>query len=81
MRKWKIVGFKNVHYTSRKTNKPVSGIELYIVSDPTTPDITGVEARVIWVSSRVSFVPAIGADVNIFYDDRGNVEAIVPAAE
>lgn len=81
MRKWKVIGFKKVQYHSRKTGKDVTGTELYLVSDPVSPDIEGVEAKICWISSRVAYVPQIDQDVHIFYDERGNVEAIMPAAE
>lgn len=79
MRKWKLAGYRNVSYKSRNTGNQVDGQELYLVADPVTPDIVGVETKTIWLGGRVAFrasADSIGIYVHIGYDERGHVEAV-----
>ena len=78
MRNWKVVGFKKINYTSRKTNRMVDGFTIYLSSDPETPDITGQEMKEIYLSSSATaYRPALNDKVNVIYNDRGFVEDII----
>ena len=76
MRKWKVIGWKKVQYTSKKTGKEVQGTELYVASEPVTPDVTGLECKSIWLGQHVTYKPTEGQDVHIIYDERGNVDEV-----
>lgn len=76
MRKWKVIGWKKVLYTSKKTGKEVKGTELYVASEPITPDVTGLECKSIWLGQNVTYKPTEGQDVHIVYDERGNVDEV-----
>lgn len=78
-RKWIVEGFKPVSYQSKKTGRQVEGVSIYLSSDPITPDITGKEVKEIYLSKQASaYSPAIGDQVNVFYNDRGYIDDVVP---
>lgn len=78
-REWKVVGYKRVSYTSKKSGKQVNGNTLYVASPGVTPDVTGLEVKEVWLSDASSvYMPKEGEMVNIFYNERGFVDDIVP---
>lgn len=79
MRKWKVIGYKNVQYKSRNTGKDVSGTELHVVSEPVSPNMVGLEAKVCWLGQHVTYKPTEGQFVHICYDERGNIDEVFAA--
>lgn len=81
-RAWKVVGFKRVSYMSKRTNKQVNGNTIYVASPGVTPDVTGLEVKEVWLSdSTAVYKPQEGDMVNIYYNERGYVDDIVPARD
>lgn len=79
-RKYKVEGFKNVAYTSKKTGKDVKGTTLYVSAEPNTPDVQGREVKEVWVGQYSTYRPAVGDTIGIFYDERGRVDEVISYA-
>ena len=79
--KCKLVGVKNVDYTSKKTGKQVTGFNLYVTYQ--AENVDGLVATDFYVRSDFhmdGFV--IGDDINVFFNQYGGVDEIlrIPAA-
>lgn len=78
MRKWNVVGFKNVNYKSKKTGQQVEGYNLYLTASGETPYIEGEECKDIFISRRsCAYDPVVGDEINIIYNERGYVDNVV----
>ncbi len=78
MRKWNVIGFKNVNYKSKNTGNQVEGYDLYLTSPGETPNFEGEECKNVFIKrAYCSYKPTVGDVVNIIYNDRGYVEDIV----
>lgn len=79
MRVWKVEGFKNVNYQSKKSGRQVEGVTIYLSSDPASPDVTGREVKEIYLSrSATVYKPNVGDKVQVFYNERGYVDDVTP---
>lgn len=79
MRVWKVEGFKNVNYQSKKSGRQVEGVTIYLSSDPASPDVTGREVKEIYLSrSATVYKPNVGDKVHVFYNERGYVDDVTP---
>lgn len=84
---YKVVGIKRLNYVSKKTNRPVAGIQLFVLFEQ--EGVQGHQADTIFVSntspcySKAELV-VVGDQVNIYYNRWGSVEGLEiapPAAE
>ena len=76
LRRWKVVGYKNIQYKSKKTGQDISGKELQLASDEATPDLVGLEVKQVYLSSRFAYQPQLNEFINLVYNERGYVEEI-----
>ena len=80
---YEVVGYHFVSYTSKKTGLPVSGMELYTLSDFSTnqrKDSSGRKAEKWWVKDVDSFLAAdvkVADTVDLLFDQYRNVAQIV----
>lgn len=79
MREWKVEGFKEVNYQSRKTGRQVEGVTIYLSAAPASPDVVGREVKEIYLSrSACVYKPVVGDKVSVFYNERGYVDDVSP---
>ena len=75
----KIIGYKRISYDRKKDGHHVEGLSLYL-SEPIDNDGMGVQAENIYLSQQfldgLTFKPEIGMLINVFYNRRGNIEAV-----
>lgn len=75
----KIVGIKEINYVSKKTNRPVSGIEVYYLYKSKSINGSGVDS--VYISDHVlntlDRYPEIGDEVNILYMKNSNSVAAI----
>lgn len=76
---WKVDGYKEVSYTSRKTGKPVSGVSLYVSRsiDGEGDNCFGREVKELWLNERATYLPMVGDEVCIIFNDRGYVDDVI----
>lgn len=79
MRKWKIIGYKKVQYKSKRTGRDVTGTEVYLASEAIYPDEVDLVAKVVWLSSQAIYKVKTGEFVHVVYNDRGQVDDLIPA--
>ena len=75
----KIIGTRQVSFTG-KDGSPVSGTKIYITEPIQSDNGTGVSADSIFLSSQrlstLDFVPAVGLEIEVFYDKGGRIKKI-----
>ena len=77
MRKWNVIGFKNVNYKSKRTGNQVEGYNLFLTSDQDSDHGTGEECREVFISRKSCFYsPTLGDSVQLIYNERGFVEDV-----
>lgn len=75
---YKVVGIESINYVSRKTNRPVVGSKLYLITDDVKTNLTGHSTTEIFVSSQVLGVPVLHVNdtVNIYFNQYGSVQSV-----
>ena len=79
--KCKVVGYKPVKYTSKKTGKLVSGNEVYVLVDTPPESVVGGLVSIQWISSNVGYVPELNDHINILFNEYRSVEAVITVVE
>lgn len=75
MEKWRVIGVRPVDFKDK--DKSITGYSLYICR-PGGPGMEGDEAQKIFISDqKVSYVPALGDQIQIVYNRYGKVADVV----
>lgn len=73
-----IIGFRNYSFTSEKDGRLVEGTTLHMAKEKY--GVTGKEGFKASISrtlaERCNFIPVVGTDVEVEYDDRGKITGI-----
>ena len=74
----KVVGIKEVNYTSKKTGKEVHGVEIHGVF-PSSRAKVGMLVDTQYLSTQIveecgGKLPEVGDEINFFYNKYGQVE-------
>lgn len=72
MNKTVIIGVEKVDYTSKKTNKPVRGVMLYLGKDTDK----GYKVRSAYVAGASVDAFNAGDMVSVYYNEYGNVAKV-----
>lgn len=75
---YKVVGIESINYVSRKTNRPVVGSKLYLITDDVKTNLIGHSTTEIFVSSQVLGVPVLQVNdtVKIYFNQYGSVQSV-----
>lgn len=74
----KVVGIREVKYTSKKTGNDVHGYDLYV--ELPSSKVQGVMTDKLFLSDYIidknhGKMPALGDEVNVFYNRFGRIES------
>ena len=72
----KLIGIKQISYTSKRTGRPVSGTELHVLFQD--EKVAGTAVAKLFIKSSVSLPELkLNDSYNILFDRYGNVDFVV----
>ena len=75
---YKVEGYKEVNYFSKRKNENVSGTSLYLSRDIAGEDgCKGRECKEVWLNDQSTYLPCVGDSVCVIYNERGSVDDVI----